>query len=329
MPRPRLSAAPRGPSSPCLAGLALRLAFGLGYWRDKPLTHDEREYLALARQPRRRPRLHVGPARRDAASARGSLRPRPGLPGVPRADRARSMPAARRAPCPPTIARAREGRAGGRRRAGRLVDRPASRRRAGGPRAARHRRHGSRPCTRRSCGSAPTRSARPSTSRSRWLLVLALGRVDRRRRAAPRTDSAGRLLAGVLAGPRRADPAGDVVRAAARRGCGSRGARRGAWARRCSLVAAGVDDRAVDAPQLGRVRPARARRVRGRRDVLDGQSPARHRRRRPRGQPRDQASPTTRLRARHPGLTPEADGAGVLPRGARVDRRRALATGRS
>lgn len=32
-----------------LAGLALRLAFGLGYWVGKPLTHDELEYLALAR----------------------------------------------------------------------------------------------------------------------------------------------------------------------------------------------------------------------------------------------------------------------------------------
>jgi 4-amino-4-deoxy-L-arabinose transferase-like glycosyltransferase len=31
------------------AGLALRLAFGLLYWIDKPLTHDEREYLGLAR----------------------------------------------------------------------------------------------------------------------------------------------------------------------------------------------------------------------------------------------------------------------------------------
>ena len=31
------------------AGLLLRLAFGLGYWVEKPLTHDEREYLALAR----------------------------------------------------------------------------------------------------------------------------------------------------------------------------------------------------------------------------------------------------------------------------------------
>jgi len=32
-----------------VAGLALRLAFGLLYWTGQPLTHDEREYLALAR----------------------------------------------------------------------------------------------------------------------------------------------------------------------------------------------------------------------------------------------------------------------------------------
>jgi hypothetical protein len=31
-----------------VAGCVLRLAFGLIYWNDKPLTHDEREYLALA-----------------------------------------------------------------------------------------------------------------------------------------------------------------------------------------------------------------------------------------------------------------------------------------
>lgn len=31
-----------------LAGLVLRAGFGLLYWVDKPLTHDEREYLALA-----------------------------------------------------------------------------------------------------------------------------------------------------------------------------------------------------------------------------------------------------------------------------------------
>jgi hypothetical protein len=30
------------------AGLVLRVAFGFGYWVGKPLTHDEREYLALA-----------------------------------------------------------------------------------------------------------------------------------------------------------------------------------------------------------------------------------------------------------------------------------------
>jgi hypothetical protein len=32
-----------------LIGLALRIAFALLYWNDQPLTHDEREYLALAR----------------------------------------------------------------------------------------------------------------------------------------------------------------------------------------------------------------------------------------------------------------------------------------
>jgi len=32
-----------------VVGFALRLAFGFGYWQHRPLTHDEREYLALAR----------------------------------------------------------------------------------------------------------------------------------------------------------------------------------------------------------------------------------------------------------------------------------------
>jgi len=32
----------------CL-GLALRLTFALSYWQAQPLTHDEREYLALGR----------------------------------------------------------------------------------------------------------------------------------------------------------------------------------------------------------------------------------------------------------------------------------------
>jgi 4-amino-4-deoxy-L-arabinose transferase-like glycosyltransferase len=34
--------------SAVIAGLLLRLAFAIGYWDGKPLTHDEREYLALA-----------------------------------------------------------------------------------------------------------------------------------------------------------------------------------------------------------------------------------------------------------------------------------------
>ena len=32
-----------------LCGLALRIAFALFYWVGQPLTHDEREYLAIAR----------------------------------------------------------------------------------------------------------------------------------------------------------------------------------------------------------------------------------------------------------------------------------------
>src|SRR5262245_34631524 len=32
-----------------LVGLILRLAFGLFYWTNQPLTRDEREYLSLAR----------------------------------------------------------------------------------------------------------------------------------------------------------------------------------------------------------------------------------------------------------------------------------------
>ena len=39
----------RGRALICAAGLLLRLTFALFYWVDQPLTHDEREYLALAR----------------------------------------------------------------------------------------------------------------------------------------------------------------------------------------------------------------------------------------------------------------------------------------
>jgi 4-amino-4-deoxy-L-arabinose transferase-like glycosyltransferase len=39
---------PRAVWAAVAAGLAARLVFSLGYWVDKPLTHDEREYLLLA-----------------------------------------------------------------------------------------------------------------------------------------------------------------------------------------------------------------------------------------------------------------------------------------
>ena len=41
--------APRLIVAAAVVGFALRLAFGIGYWQHRPLTHDEREYLALAR----------------------------------------------------------------------------------------------------------------------------------------------------------------------------------------------------------------------------------------------------------------------------------------
>ncbi|HEY0876043.1 MAG TPA: hypothetical protein VGD94_21385 [Vicinamibacterales bacterium] len=44
-----------------LAGLILRLVFGLSYWVGKPLTHDEREYLALAQSLRDGRGFHYPP----------------------------------------------------------------------------------------------------------------------------------------------------------------------------------------------------------------------------------------------------------------------------
>ena len=51
------------------AGLLLRLAFGLGYWTGKPLTHDEREYLTLA--------VNVAQGRGFATELPGERRPSP------------------------------------------------------------------------------------------------------------------------------------------------------------------------------------------------------------------------------------------------------------
>jgi 4-amino-4-deoxy-L-arabinose transferase-like glycosyltransferase len=53
-------------------GLVLRLAFGLLYWNGKPLTHDEREYLAIAA---------------NVAAGRGFSADLPGEPRHPLADR--------------------------------------------------------------------------------------------------------------------------------------------------------------------------------------------------------------------------------------------------
>jgi hypothetical protein len=64
-----------------LAGLAVRLWFGLGYWQHKPLTHDEQEYLVLA--------LNLG-------AGRGFVREFPGAfegPSVERFARAPLYPA--------------------------------------------------------------------------------------------------------------------------------------------------------------------------------------------------------------------------------------------
>lgn len=59
-------------------GIVLRLTFALGYWIDKPLTHDEHEYLALARS--------LGEGRGlvyDAAREVGTAQQFPRAPGYP------------------------------------------------------------------------------------------------------------------------------------------------------------------------------------------------------------------------------------------------------
>ena len=90
-------AARRWIAAAALVGFALRLAFGLVYWTDQPLTRDEREYLSLARslaaghgyvydsEVLRRPRRAVRPrtglsrcfSRSPAAAAKWSAPCRP------------------------------------------------------------------------------------------------------------------------------------------------------------------------------------------------------------------------------------------------------------
>ena len=59
--------------------LALRLAFALLYWVGQPLTHDEREYLALGRSVARGDGFHYpadehGPAPHSSSAARPGTR---------------------------------------------------------------------------------------------------------------------------------------------------------------------------------------------------------------------------------------------------------------
>ena len=53
-----MTAARRWVGACMVLGLALRLAFALLYWTDRPLTHDEREYLALGRSVARGDGFH-------------------------------------------------------------------------------------------------------------------------------------------------------------------------------------------------------------------------------------------------------------------------------
>ena len=108
------------------AGLLLRLAFGLGYWTGKPLTHDEREYLTLAANVAQGRGFATDAAGRDAAEGgvankRAALRPRARLSRVPGA----ADVAGRRPPRRPAASR----------RAGGGENRPGDPRRGGDPRA--------------------------------------------------------------------------------------------------------------------------------------------------------------------------------------------------
>ena len=51
------------------AGLIARLAFGLLYWTAKPMTHDEREYLALAQSLQQGRGLHYPPGHQGGTAA--------------------------------------------------------------------------------------------------------------------------------------------------------------------------------------------------------------------------------------------------------------------
>ena len=297
-----------------MAGLVLRLAFGL-LLLGRQAADARRARVPRARaEPRRGPRLRLRRVARDGH--RAAVRPRARLSAVPRARSAPDGRARRRAG-------AREGRAVDRRRARRLADR-AARAARGRTRAPASRPRRSPPSIRRSSGSARTCSARRSTA------ARAADRAAARRwRSTARTS---------------ARPSGPAPRCALAAAAGLTAgvailvrpamlfflplaalwlSRAGAPALAVALVVGrrSLVDRAVDGAQPARLRPVRAGRLRRRRDVLDRQPSARARRRRPGGQPRAQASPSSRSARAHPGLTAEAAGTALLSRRARATSR--------
>ena len=166
------------------------------YWIDKPLTHDEREYLALARSVAAGRGFVYDDAHDDRHGA--AVRPRARLSAV---SRARSAPAGR---CRDATPRAREDRAGDRRRARRLADRRSSRSAPPG-RGPALRRPASRPSIRRSSGFRAY--VLSETLYSALALAAALAAAARRRSTRRHGDAAQRrhgcaVASGVLAGAR-------------------------------------------------------------------------------------------------------------------------------
>ena len=260
-----------------VAGLVLRLAFSLLYWVDKPLTHDEHEYLALAASIAAGSRIHLHPpADRNRGSISGA-RPATRLPGADW----RRHGQRDRAPARVKIAqalvgaltiwiiatlRSTRGRTWRRRRRG------LDRRRLPTTRLdlvlCAHRVAATRPSRfRRRCRCKLPSTSQPGTHRLERSGSRSLRRPPVRRR---HPDAPGNAVPLPLASIWLLAPA-------CRCGCGR--VRRGRVARR----------RALDGTERPRARTVRPGRVGGRHHVLDRQPSALARRRRPRGQSASQA----------------------------------------
>ena len=174
-------------------GFVLRLAFGLLYWTGKPLTHDEREYLALASSLAAGRGFVYDATRRDR-HRRSSSAARPAI----RCSSRRSAPAATRPPARRARVKIAQALVGARRR---LADRRCSRSARGGDRAPASRRRRSPPSIRRSSGSAGVRAQRNALLarwRSRRRCVLQRAAVGRRRQRSRRIARRARGWRGAL-----------------------------------------------------------------------------------------------------------------------------------